>query len=388
MAKNLVAFVSYAHCDNEFDKGYITQIARRLEDALKAFTAKKDLEVFFDRASIEWGDNWRACIKAGLTASMALIPIVTPNYLVSPECRNELEEFLALPDRDHWLLPIYYLDVSDLDRRDDPLSKALRLHQWEDWRELRKSGRVTSKVRKAIEQLTLRIRDLLQAASLPEQSALPVVPSENVFQYRAQATGTEIEGGDWVDCVLLARAALDDEEYALARALLHDALYHFPNEPEVIHELAIVDWYDGALVDAIVEFEQALAAGIDRITVLQGCGQARIESGDFVKGIEELTEVIKHHQNHLARAYAQSSRALGLGGIGSFQKALKELTAAERVTPNNAWLHFNRARVLDWQGDPGASASYIRSLVLNAPSLNRPKRLMAQRRLLEIGWRA
>ncbi|HSB69265.1 MAG TPA: hypothetical protein VLT62_08050, partial [Candidatus Methylomirabilis sp.] len=157
---------------------------------------------------------------------------------------------------------------------------------------------------------------------------------------------------------------------------------------ELVHELAIVDWYDGALDAAVAEFEQALTAGIDRITVLQGLGQARVERGDFQLGIEELTAVVEHHPDDLARAYARSTRAVGFGGIGRFRDALEELAAAEQVTPDNAWLHFNRARVLDWQRDPRASASYIRSLVLTSPPLNRPKRQMAQRRLLEIGWPA
>jgi hypothetical protein len=88
------------------------------------------------------------------------------------------------------------------------------------------------------------------------------------------------------------------------------------------------------------------------------------------------------------QAYARSARALGLGGIGRFPEAIKELAAAEQVTPDNAWLHFNRARVLDWQGDPAACASYVRSLVLQSPPLNRPKRQMAQLRLRDLGWRA
>jgi hypothetical protein len=40
MAKNLVAFVSYTHYDDKFDEGAITQLAGRLEGALKAFTDK------------------------------------------------------------------------------------------------------------------------------------------------------------------------------------------------------------------------------------------------------------------------------------------------------------------------------------------------------------
>ena len=355
MTKNLVAFVSYAHDDDEFDEGAITQLAGRLEGALKAFTGQADLKVFIDRTDIKWGDAWKVRIAEGLAESAILIIIVTPRYLLSNECRNEVEDFLALSGRERWLLPIYYIEVPNLDVRDDPVSRAVWNQQYEDWRDLRTVSRTSIKVRKAIEKLAKRIRDLLQTEELAQQSNLPVVTSETSHEYRAQTTAANAKAGDWIDYGLIARAAVDDEEYGLARALLLDALDRFPNNPELMNQLAIVDWYDGALDAAVVEFEAALAAGIDRIEVLQGLGQARVELGDFERGIEELTAVVERHHDYLARAYARSTRALGFGGIGRFQEALEELAATERVTPDNAWLHFNRARVLDWQGDQGRS---------------------------------
>lgn len=386
MAKNLVAFVSYAHDDDEYDEGAITHLARRLEGALRAFTGQSDLQVFIDRASIEWGDTWRLRIAQGLADSMIMIIIVTPNFLSSDECRGEIEGFLALSERERWLLPIYYIEVIDLELRDDPVSRAVCQQQFEDWRELRNVSRTSIKVRKAIEKLARRIRDLLKAQREEEQSHLPVITSDSSRGYRAHTKGEEVDEGDWIDSVLLAQAAREDEEYGLARALLLEVQDHSPN-PAILHELAIVDWYDGALDSAVEEFEQVLDAGMDRILVLHGLGQALVERGDFERGIEELTTVIEHDPDAISRAYARSTRALALGGLGRFEDALKELAATEQVTPDNAWLHFNRARVLDWKGDPDATRSYIRSLLLCSPPLNRPKRLMAQRRLAELGRR-
>lgn len=391
MTNNLVAFVSYTRFDDDYDNHAITHLAQRLKITLRAFTGKRDLEVFFDRESIEWGDAWRDRIAEGLTDSMILIPILTPNYLSSKECGNELKEFLPEPKRKFWLLPVYYIECleledPDLDTRDDQVLEALRRYQREDWRELRIVGHTSVKVRKNIEKMAKRIRDLLQEMRLSQQGNLPVISSEVSFGYRAQPIEADAEGGDSIDYWLIIQALFEDEEYGLARALTLSALERFPNEPELKCQLAAIDWYDGALDAAVAEFEEAVAAGMDRVTVLQGLGQARIELGDFERGIEELTTVIEHYPDHVGRAYARSTRALGLGGIGRFREALEEFAIAERVTPNNAWLHFNRARVLDWQGDSGASASYIRSLVLDSPSLNRPKRQMAQRRLLELGW--
>src|SRR6478609_3645591 len=115
MPKSLAAFVSYAHADDEYEKGGILDLAQRLERALKVFTGRSDLSVFFDRNSIAWGDAWRARIADGLADSMFLITIVTPNFLSSDECRKEMHEFLALSMRDRWLLPIYYIEVENFD---------------------------------------------------------------------------------------------------------------------------------------------------------------------------------------------------------------------------------------------------------------------------------
>jgi len=307
--------------------------------------------------------------------------MVTPTFLESEECRHEIEEFLAVRERARWLLPIYFIDVVDLETRDDPVSVTIRERQYEDWRELHDTE--AKEVRAAIANLARKIRDLLRT----ESPNLPVVQSDASREYRVQSTGANAEVGDWIDYALKADAARDDEEYGLARAVLLGALSRF-DEPELWHTLATVDWYDGALNDAVAEFEHALKMGYDEITVLQALGQVRVERGEFDQGIKDLTVVIERHSNYIGQAYARSARALGLGGIGHFEEAFDEFAAAERVTPNNAWLHFNRARVLDWQGDPTASASYLRSLVLGAPPLNRPKRKMAQRRLDALGWRA
>lgn len=380
--ENVVAFVSYAHADEVFVEGAIGRLALRLELALRAYTGRSDLSVFFDRKTIEWGDAWRARIAKGLAESAILIAMVTPTFLESDECRNEIAEFIALRERARWLLPIHYIDVADLETRDDPVSMAIRERQYEDWRELRNVGRTSIKVRNAVEKLAKKIRDQLRR----ENPDLPVVQSDASREYRVQSTGANAEAGDWIDYALWADAAIDDEEYGLARAVLLGALSRF-DEPELWLKLAVIDWYDGALDDAVAEFEHALRMGHENeIAVLQGLGQARVERGEFEQGIKDLTVVIEHDPNDESRAYARSTRALGLGGIGRFEEAFEEFAAAEQVTPNNAWLHFNRARVLDWQGDPTASASYLRSLVLGGPPLNRPKRQMAQRRLDALGW--
>jgi hypothetical protein len=382
MAK-VTAFVSYAHADDVLDEGAILYFGERLEQALRAYTGRTDLPVFVDRKSIDWGDAWRARITEGLADSAILIPFVTPNFLSSEECRKEIEEFLALRERAHWLLPIYYIDVIDLETRGDAVSMAIRERQYEDWRQLRNVGRKTKKVNKSIESLAKKIRDRLRT----ESPRLPVDKSDASREYRVQSIGANTELRDWFDYALWADAAMDHHEYGLARAVLRGALDRFDN-PELVYQLAMADWYAGALDNAVAEFERALDLGVDvdEIEVLLCLGQVRVERGEYEQGIKDLTVVIERGCNYIDKAYARSALALGLGGLGRFREAFEEFAAAERVTPKNAWLHFNRAIVLDWQGDPAARESYLRSLVLRDPPLNRPKWQRAQQRLDALGW--
>jgi tetratricopeptide (TPR) repeat protein len=179
---------------------------------------------------------------------------------------------------------------------------------------------------------------------------------------------------------------MERHEYGLARAVLLGALDRFDN-PELVFQLAMADWYDGAFDNAVAGFERVLnrRGEVEEIEVLLCLGQARVERGEFEQGIKGLTVVLERGCNYLDEAYARSARALALGGLGRFREAFEEFAAAERVTPKNAWLHFNRARVLDWQGDPAARESYLRSLVLKDPPLNRPKWQRAQQRLDALG---
>jgi len=102
------------------------------------------MEIFQDRVNIRWGENWRDRIREALDETPLLIPIVTPNFLQSDECRDELEYFLEGEDRRRrWdlILPVYFYPVRKIDDREpiagDYLAAELQRRQWQDWIELR-----------------------------------------------------------------------------------------------------------------------------------------------------------------------------------------------------------------------------------------------------------
>ena len=51
------------------------------------------LDLFMDRTDIRWGDEWKARIEGAIAGTTFFIPVVTPSYLRSQACRDELFQF-------------------------------------------------------------------------------------------------------------------------------------------------------------------------------------------------------------------------------------------------------------------------------------------------------
>jgi len=156
-----VAFISYAHRDNSDDS--LTRLRKYLEVIVGQQTGE-DFKIFLDH-DIEWGQNWRERIEESLDEVTFLIPIVTPSFFSSEECRNELRRFL---DREQQLgrkdlvLPIYYRDTELLSdktaRGSDEDAQAIHTHQYADWRQLLGRSLDSEDVRDKVEELGSQIR--------------------------------------------------------------------------------------------------------------------------------------------------------------------------------------------------------------------------------------
>lgn len=156
------AFMSYVHFDDEHDHGQLTEFRKRLSGEVRMQTGD-DFAIFQDRDHINWGESWEARIDRALDASMLLV-IITPNYFRSSYCKNELARFRAREralKRTDLILPVYYVTSSSLEdpsrRRENPQARLLASRQYVDWRTLRFEPFDAPMVRKAIEQLALRI---------------------------------------------------------------------------------------------------------------------------------------------------------------------------------------------------------------------------------------
>lgn len=171
MRSQPLAFMSYSRFDDEHDNGYLTKFCKSLSEEVRAHTGK-DFPIFQDRESIEWGQNWKERITESIQVVTFLIPIVTPNYFASEPCRDELTQFIEREkrlNRKDLILPIYYITYPKMEKGAKPAAdefiKAIKAHQYRDWRNLRGKKPKSVKYNQGLTKLALEIRsaiDLLQ----------------------------------------------------------------------------------------------------------------------------------------------------------------------------------------------------------------------------------
>lgn len=174
-SRHPVAFMSYAHTDDEAADGGLTQLRRRLEREIMLQTGT-EVTIFQDRGDIRWGEEWRARIESSLGEVAFLIPILTPNFFKSSACRRELDRFIQrereLGRRD-LIFPIYYVTsgvLEDPNENDYLQAHVLADHQYADWRDLRFKSLNSEIFRRGIAEIAERLGTSI---SRPEPSGRP-----------------------------------------------------------------------------------------------------------------------------------------------------------------------------------------------------------------------
>jgi hypothetical protein len=84
----LQGFWSYVHADDQAEDSRISRLARDVAAQFEMLTGEP-LELFLDRDAIKWGEDWKHKIDSGLASVAFFIPVLTPRYFMSPECRSE-----------------------------------------------------------------------------------------------------------------------------------------------------------------------------------------------------------------------------------------------------------------------------------------------------------
>lgn len=157
-----LAFLSYARNDNR--EGRVAEFHQKLNNELRTQLGDKSANIFMD-ADIELGVPWRERISVGLAKATFLLPIVTPSFLASKECREELDEFIQHErrvERGDLILPIVYINCDEFltstnDELVDSTWKTLRTRQFFDWSPFRHKDFSNEVVREALANLARQI---------------------------------------------------------------------------------------------------------------------------------------------------------------------------------------------------------------------------------------
>jgi formylglycine-generating enzyme required for sulfatase activity len=199
------AFLSYTRFDDR--RRVISAFREHLEDAVREVTGQL-FEIFQDVDGIGIGEHWPNKLDQMLDQARFFIPIVTPSYITSEPCREELEKFFraeAERGRNDLVLPIYYIHCNALEddvlRAADPLVNTLHERQYHDWRELRYKRFDAKEVRRALERLAREIDQArhreVRGSTVPERRQ-PQVKEQLVFEElhaQAKQTGAAIRPG-------------------------------------------------------------------------------------------------------------------------------------------------------------------------------------------------
>ena len=116
-------FVSYSRSNN--DRGQVAELTAQIESSFRAF-AGRDLRVFFDTQVIAGMDDWRQKIQRSLRESHLFLAVLSPNYIASPYCRWEWEDYVRYEAMRQCLgegvAPVYFvaLPAGDAAPLDDP----------------------------------------------------------------------------------------------------------------------------------------------------------------------------------------------------------------------------------------------------------------------------
>jgi hypothetical protein len=154
-------FWSYVHADDDAESGRIAQLARDVASQFEMQTGEP-IQLFLDRDNLVWGDDWHPKIDQSLSSIAFFIPVITPRYFKSAECRRELNFFARNAERlgvKELVLPILYLDFPALhnDPQTDDLMAMVGRFQWVDWTSLRFAELTSGDYKRAVSSLAERL---------------------------------------------------------------------------------------------------------------------------------------------------------------------------------------------------------------------------------------
>jgi hypothetical protein len=162
-----VGFWSYARQDDSHSDGQLTQLRAIVGNAI-SLRVGDEVKLFQDTAAIPFGADWAANIEEAIDQTTFFIPIVTPRFLKSENCRDEFRSFrrrMKALGRNDLIFPIHYVDVESIAAASDTVFGdelgSLRRQQWIDFRPLQFEDVKSAKVRQWADALAASIHSAI-----------------------------------------------------------------------------------------------------------------------------------------------------------------------------------------------------------------------------------
>jgi hypothetical protein len=188
-------FISYSRRDNE--RGQVAELKVQIESSFRAF-AGREIRFFFDTQEIQGMDDWRQKIQRSLRESHLFLAVLSPNYIESPYCRWEWEDYVRYEAMRQCLgegvAPVFFVTLPDAATTQiDPaiVRWIAEINQRQtfdlrSWREHGEKSLQEAHVRATLEQLHASVRERLDRAERARLSPNNLIKHNAAFVGRVR----------------------------------------------------------------------------------------------------------------------------------------------------------------------------------------------------------
>ncbi len=157
-------FWSYSRADATHDGSRINALRNEINAELGLLLGD-EVGLFVDTNEIRAGDDWRTSLFEALKNAAFMMPIMTPRYFKSKECRGELIYFINSCNRlniQPMIFPIYLVNIWGFNEKSkDTLKSDVSALQYLDFRKLRNADDTV--LRSTVQVFCLDVLDRLDA---------------------------------------------------------------------------------------------------------------------------------------------------------------------------------------------------------------------------------
>lgn len=186
---------------------------------------------------------------------------------------------------------------------------------------------------------------------------------------------------DWI-LTSLASTWLFQDRFEEQIAFFSDYISRHPHDCAAYRNRAEALWYSGKLREAVEDYSRAVKLEPTDLQSRSGRGQVLAELRENEEAIKDLDIALRivasvprpndswREWNKHTEAFIRNGRAVALAGLGKLQEAMAEFDSSMSLSPDNAWVYYNRAKIHDRLGDrKTALEDYRTSLSKDRPPL-------------------